>query len=86
MQNCKARSAYAFIAVCDSARLVWKPQQQAPRSGAVNLRLMQYPNAAPLRGARQMGRHSSFPCAVAHGYKRESATRFLLTCKAETTI
>jgi hypothetical protein len=64
----KARSAYAFIAVCDSART----------SGIIfpslrRVAVRHCGSAAPLRGARMQ--RLSQPCAVAHGYKRISATR-----------
>jgi hypothetical protein len=38
---------------------------------------MNRPNPAPLRGACR-GEHSRYPCALAHGYKRKSATRLSL--------
>jgi len=55
----KAHSAYAFIAVCVSAR-EWMNAA--------------YPHAAPLSRRRIWGVFRN-PCADAHGYKCESATR-----------
>ena len=67
----KARSAYAFIAVCDSSRMFERhPSRCAPRSGAA----MEYNNTATRRSVESMLLLK--PCAVAHGYKRMSATRF----------
>ena len=71
----QARSAYAFIAVCDSARNdVNIFTRQAPRSGAANPAMTC--SAATRRMAVGM---SSKPCAVAHGYKHVSATRLFKT-------
>ena len=85
MQNCKARSAYAFIAVCDSARFERHPHQQAPRSGAVNLCLMKYPNAAPLCGARWVWGHSSFR-ALSHTAINAQALRAFQSVKVELIV
>ena len=83
----KARSAYAFIAACESARKrnARNDIPHAPRSGAVNsitpvLFIIFNLNATPLRGVRKYHSHlnTSCPCALAHGYKRISATRFFV--------